>query len=191
MHPIIPTRSRPRTDRTARYALAALLLLFAGGSLTWGQDAEGERTGDETAPLELVEVLIDPSQPGPETLCQLTVRLRNRGPRPVSSLVFEVEIEGRSLPVYEKQVFMVLVPPAPAADSTMNSTFDLRLFNFWTSDSQRPAPTDGTLDVRVRLIEGQWVDVRTDDDGTEVWALDTPVPGLPLEATVTLPIAKN
>ena len=91
---------------------------------------------------------------------------------------------------------MTLVPPTSsgaddASGETTGGLYDLRLFNFWTSDSQRPAPTDGELDVRVRLVEAQWVDVRVEEDGTEVWALDGSVPGLPMAATISVSLAQN
>lgn len=201
--------------RLLTYVLLGCVLGSVVGTAP-GRSQEAEArvpTADGT--LELVEVLVEPaaapevaaadgeSRDGlpPETLCTLTVRLRNLGDRPISALVFEVEIDGTSLPVYEKQVFMALVPASSVGSGSSDgeagdtgsddASFDLRLFNFWTTDSRRSAPSDGTLDMRVRLTEAQWVDVSTEESRTEVWSLEGPVPGLPLQATISLPLVDD
>lgn len=186
-----------------RLIVIAIGILVCGMSPVWSQEAAETPPSPVETTVELVEILIEPARPAEaqsaprfsaDTLCTLTLRLRNRGPRPVSAFVFEVDIEGSTLPVYEKQVFMSLMPPSNAARSgsesptaSADTTYDLRLFNFWTSDSVRPAPTDGSLDVRVRLLDAQWVDARFEDDGTEVWSLEGTVPGLPIERAIALP----
>lgn len=189
----MPVSLRATIRRPARTLVFLGLCIALLSGPAWSQESPEPQSEDAT--LEMIELVVQPTQPGPDTLCTLTVRLRNGGVRPVSALAFEVQIDGRPLPVYEKQVFMTLVPPTADGDaeSSEESTevrYDLRLFNFWTSDSQRPAPAGGKLDVRVRLVEAQWVDVRVEEDGTEVWNLDGPVPGLPLETALTVPLAQ-
>ena len=193
MHHAPPTHPPTSIPATFVARVSTVLLAAIWASLAPGIAQQTASSAEAAAPpvLELVEVVVEPSRPTAETLCQLTVRLRNRGERPISSLAFEVEVEGKSLPVYEKQVFMTLVPPSAPAGPNAASTVDLRLFNFWASESNRPPPTDGTLDIQIRLIEAQWVDVSMEDDGTEVWSLAEPVPGLPQVATISVPMSND
>ncbi len=133
--------------------------------------------------LRIERIEVTPAKAGPESLCQLTVILRNDGDRPASQLAFEVRLEGEPLAVYERQLFYKLLP---AGESTM-----LRLFNFWTSETGRPPPADGALDVEVVLREAQWMEVgKVSEEGGEVetWTPLGAVPALPFAAQHRLPI---
>ena len=122
--------------------------------------------------LESIE--ITPASPGPETLCRLTATVRNTGDQDVYSFGFDVELNGRALPVYRKQLFLQVIE---AGESEV-----VALYNFWTSETGRPAPADGNLEVLVRLREARWVEVsQVEEDGeaVEVWTPAGAVSGLP------------
>ena len=123
-----------------------------------------------------------PPKPGSDTLCQLRVRVKNGGSRQVSALGFEVKLNGRPLPVYEKQLYLQTIASGAAEE--------VRLFNFWTTESGRPAPADGKLKVEVALKEAQWVEVKS-EGGAEVWKPLGPVEGLPVTAAVTLELKQG
>ena len=124
---------------------------------------------------------VTPAAPGPETLCRLTATVRNDGGRAAYSFGFDVELNGVALPVYEKQLFLQVIEAG--------ETSVVALYNFWTSETGRPAPADGRLEVLVRLREARWVDVsEVEEDGetVEVWTPAGDVSGLPQTASRTL-----
>lgn len=127
-------------------------------------------------------VLIEPSQPGVDTLCRLKVTLRNDGDQTASQLGFSVRLNDQDLTVYGNQLFMY---PLPAGSST-----EVPLYNFWTTETSRPAPTDGKLTVEVVLLEAQWMDIQIDSEGVEVWNPLGEVDGLPSSHRVTLDLSK-
>jgi hypothetical protein len=137
----------------------------------------------ETAPpppppaITLAAVAVTPPKPGPDTLCQLRVDLKNGGDRIASQLAFAVKINGQELPVYRNQIFMQRLDPGTATT--------LRLYNFWTTETGRAAPADGKYRVEVTLVEARWYRIGT-EDGVEVWTPIEPVPGLPMTATLTV-----
>ena len=107
--------------------------------------------------------------------------MRNSGDRAVYSFGFDVELNGRALPVYEKQLFLQVIEAGESAE--------VALYNFWTSETGRPAPEDGRLEVVVRLREARWVEVsEVEEDGetVEVWTPVGEVAGLPQAASRTL-----
>lgn len=129
--------------------------------------------------IERLEV--DPASPGTETLCRLTATLRNGGSRAVYSFGFDVELNGQSLPVYEKQLFLQVIGAGESEE--------VALYNFWTSETGRPAPANGKLEVLVRLREARWVEVsEVEEDGetVEVWTPVGDVSGLPQSVSLTL-----
>lgn len=156
--------------------LLALLVSVAGLA---AQEAK-----PSAPPLALEAVQVDPASPGPDTLCRLSVRLRNAGTRTASAFAFRVRVDGKNLPIYEKELFLRPVPPSTAGAST-----DIRLHNFWSSETGRPFPTGGRMNVEVTLLEARWMDVKT-QDGAEVWTPVGPVEGLPVSKTVTLTLGK-
>ena len=129
----------------------------------------------------LRSIEVSPAAPGAETLCKLTATIENAGTRAVYSFGFDVELSGHSLLVYEKQLFLQVIEAGQSEE--------VALYNFWTSESGRPAPTDGKLEVLVRLREARWVDVsEVEEDGetVEVWTPVGDVPGLPQTVGLTL-----
>lgn len=135
----------------------------------------------EEPPVVIEGLEVTPAEPGPETLCRLSVTVRNGGGRAAYSFAFDVELNGTGLPVYEKQLFLQVIDAGESEE--------VALFNFWTSETGRPAPADGKLDVLVRLREARWVEVsEVEEDGemVEVWTPLGDVPGLPQTVSMTL-----
>jgi hypothetical protein len=127
--------------------------------------------------VESVEIL--PASPGPDTLCQLRVKVKNGGTHQASALVFAVRINGESLAVYKHQIYLQQIDPG--------ATAEVHLFNFWTTETGRPIPKDGTLRVEVALAEARWVEVKS-EGGAEVVTPVGAVPGLPVSASLTVPL---
>ena len=132
--------------------------------------------------LTLEAIQVDPAEPGPDTLCKLKVSIRNDGDQIASQLAFAVTVGGHELPVYGNQLFMVALRPGESTE--------IDLYNFWSTETSRPAPAGNELDVRVELREAEWMKIETvDEDGqeVEVWDPLGPVDGLPTSAGITLP----
>ncbi|HEV8629351.1 MAG TPA: hypothetical protein VGV61_03470 [Thermoanaerobaculia bacterium] len=168
IHPAV-TAPPPRRHRYRLLALAGLALaLFTlpGGA--------AERPA--AAPIAITAVTVTPAAPAADTLCQLRVELDNHGDRVISQLAFTVKVNGQELPVYRRQLFMQRVDPGRRTQ--------LRLYNFWSSETGRPAPADGKYKVEVSLVEAQWFRIGM-EDGVEVWTPLGPVPGLPVNGVAT------
>lgn len=146
--------------------------------------AAGQDTAeDETAPQVTAEaVIVEPDKPGPDTLCRLKVRLKNAGDQIASQLGFGVTINGQKLPVYANQLFYYALEPG--------GTTEMPLYNFWTTETSRPAPADGKLTVAVTLEEATWMDISVDGDGVETWKPLGPVEGLPSRASTTVELRR-
>jgi hypothetical protein len=156
-----------------RLTLLILLLLLTAGA----------KSPDPGLTLEAVEV--DPASPGPDTLCRLSVTLRNtggEGTKTASALAFRVKVDGRELPVYKNELFFRPVAAGASAE--------VRLHNFWSNETGRPFPTNGKMTVEVTLAEARWMDVKT-ENGAEVWTAAGPVEGLPVSKSVTLTLKKS
>jgi hypothetical protein len=119
--------------------------------------------------LTVEAVTVEPASPAADTLCRLRVRLKNTGTDYASALDFGVRLNGQELPAYTNRLFY-----DPVAAST---TKEIRLFNFWSSESGRPAPADGKLTVEVK-------------DGAEIWTPLAPVEGLPASRSLSLRLTK-
>ena len=143
--------------------------------------AEAEKEA-APSPLAIEAVAIEPAAPAADTLCQLRVRIKSTAERTISALDFAVAIGGTPLKVYEQQLFLETLPPGEVTE--------VRLYNFWTTETGRPAPADGKLKLEVTLEEAQWVEITTEDDGTEVWTLGDQVPGLPVAKELVVPLKK-
>ncbi|HSL82407.1 MAG TPA: hypothetical protein VLF66_06490 [Thermoanaerobaculia bacterium] len=170
-----------------RYALLALAVLFTLAPAASAQEEPPPGDGEAPQPLLTlagvkVEGPVAGEAPGPESLVRLTVEIANRGEEIASALVFTVTVAGQPLPVYEKQVFLKAIPPGGATE--------LRLYNFWTGETGRPAPADGKLPVEVTLTEARWMDVSTDEEGVEVWKPLGDVEGLPASASTVVSLEK-
>lgn len=142
---------------------------------------EAAPESEAAAPLSLKALEITPADPAVDTLCHLTVRIENTGSQPASSLLFSVSVGGRPLPVYANQIFMQPLPPGEVTA--------VRLYNFWTTETDRPAPAGGKLPVEVTLEEARWLEISRDDEGVEIWQPLAPVPGLPVTTAVNLQLA--
>ena len=138
---------------------------------------------DKPAPpaLSVQAVQVEPASPRPDTLCHLTVTLKNQGDRPASALEFTVKVGGVSLPAYRDRLYLEAVEPGASRQ--------VRLFNFWSTETGRPAPADGKLAVEVTLTGASWAR-KTVRDGAEVWTPAGEVPGLPAAKSLTLTLAK-
>ncbi len=135
------------------------------------------------APVQLGEILLEPSQPGTDTLCKLRVSVKNGSARMVSSLRFEVRLNGQPLTVYRNQAFLEKL--APGAEQTV------QLYNFWTTETGRPAPADGRLTVEIRLVSARHLSHSKDAQGNDVWQLEEAVAGLPVTATKVVALARK
>jgi hypothetical protein len=161
---------RPPTKRAPRLLLALLLSVAAAAR------AEAPKPA-----LTLEAVKVEPASPRPDTLCHLAVTVRNAGARPASALEFVVKVNGQELPAYRKRLYLAPVEPG--------ATREVRLFNFWSTETGRPAPPNGKLGVEVTLARAAWVQ-RSTRDGAEVWTPAGEVPGLPATRNVVLTMAK-
>ena len=135
------------------------------------------------AALAIESLAVTPEKLAADTLCQLRVQLASKADQHISALAFEVEIGDAKLPVYARQLFMDNVTPG--------ATTEVQLYNFWTTETDRPAPKSGKLRLVVTLTEARWLTLGTDDDGTEVWTLGEDVPGLPVKAELVLDLRKG
>ena len=158
--------------RVAIVASAALLLALANVAAT----AAAPKESVPKTPLSIAKVTISPSDAAADSLCHLSIDLTNAGDHIASQLGFVVKVNGRELPVYKNQLFMRRVDPG--------KTVTLELYNFWTSETSRPAAADGRYEVEVSLVAAKWYQVG-DEKGTEVWTPLDPVPGLPVSAKAT------
>jgi hypothetical protein len=163
-------------------ALAGAIVALCLAALPCQAAEDSAEAEPAPAALSLEAIQVTPENPEADTLCQLSVKIKNHGERPVSGLGFEVQIAGRPLTVYANQLFYQLLPAGAVTE--------VALFNFWTTETGRPAPADGKLPVAVTLKEATWMEVSTDKEGVEVWKVLEPVPGLPASKTLPLSLPK-
>ena len=165
-----------RASRTARRCCCAALVALSGLLLSASAPA-AEPAKPAASPLTLGTIHLTPANPGADTLCQLRVEVANKGDRIASQLAFTVKINGQELPVYRNQLFMQRLDPGKTAT--------VRLYNFWTTETTRPAPADGKYLVEITLREAKWYEIAT-NDGAEEWTPLQPVAGLPVKATMVV-----
>jgi hypothetical protein len=165
-------------SRIARLFFPALLLSAVAVSIAVPVAIAAEAP---SRPLTLEAVKIEPASPRPDTLCHLTVTVKNAGTQRASSLEFVVKINGQELPAYKQRLYLTPVEPGAARE--------VRLFNFWSTETGRPAPADRRLNVEVTLARASWAQ-KTARDGAEVWTPAGEVPGLPAAKSLTLTLAK-
>lgn len=156
------------------------LLAYALAAAVTAQEKQPQAAAPP-APLALEEILIEPAAPGPDTLCKVHVKVRNGGRQIASRLAFEVTVNGQALPAYARQLYLQNLPPGEVSE--------VRLWNFWTTETSRPLPANGKLVVEVVLREASWVDVVT-EDGVEVSRPVGAVSGLPVRRSVTVTLRK-
>jgi len=133
-------------------------------------------------PITIEAVLISPQAPGPDTLCKLAVRLKNRSARTVTAFGFEVKVNGHDLTIYGNQRYLEPIPPG--------ETRELQLYNFWSTETDRPALKDGKVEVEVALAEARFVE-KTMEGNVPVWTLQDLVQGLPSRAVAKSPFAEG
>ena len=138
---------------------------------------------DDPSKSELVisSISVEPSEPTAETLCSLRVELDNRSDQIASQLEFRVKVNDTDLPVYGNQVFMY---PVSAGEST-----EIKLYNFWSTETSRPLPKDGRLNIEVTLVSAQWIKIGV-EDGVETWEPLASVPGLPVSSKTSVQLKK-
>jgi len=135
--------------------------------------------------LEEVVITLSPGKPieadgaSPGTLCNLKVKVRNRGAQKASRFGFGVKINGRDMTVYDKMLYMQAVDPG--------STGEIALSNFYSTEPGGPLPKDGKLTVEVTLKQAQWVEIKKEDN-TQVWTPLGEVKGLPFSKSVSKPL---
>lgn len=139
-----------------------------------GQAQEG---AEQSPQITIESISIEPSSPAADTLCKLKVTLQNHGTEIASQLDFKVKINDQDLPVYRNQIFMF---PLAAGQ-----TGEIKLYNFWSTETSRPMPKDGKLEVEVTLAAAQWTKVAMEEE-VEVWTPLGEVAGLPHSKSVTL-----
>jgi hypothetical protein len=169
-------RQRLSTSQLSVFLAAVLTLALAPGSIAQETEAAA------TPVLSIDEVIVEPGNPGADTLCKLRVKLGNKGSETASQLAFKVTLNGQDLGVYGNQLFMF--PVEPGADN------ELKLYNFWTTETSRSMPKDGKLEVEVTLTEARWMKIADDEEGVEVWSPLGDVEGLPVSKSVTLEMKK-
>lgn len=153
------------------FLLALALTATAASSPLIGQDTEA-------APKLILEaIVVDPPAPAVDTLCKLSVTIRNDGDQTASQLGFNVKSNDVELPVYLNQLFMYPIEPG--------QTSEIPLYNFWSTETSRPAPADGKLRLEVTLREAQWMKIEMEDD-VEVWTPLGEVENLPSVQELTV-----
>ena len=157
----------------------ALGIFILGGLIAAGAQQAGEQ---KPSLLKIESVMVEPTKPGPDTLCKLRVAVRNDGDEIASQLDFKVKINGQELAVYRNQLFMYPVEPKQSSE--------IKLYNFWTTETSRSMPEDLKLTVEVSLVEARWMKIEM-EDGVEVWTPLGDVDGLPVSQSVTLSMSKT
>ena len=172
---LMPALARLAVASTGGARLALVLGLVVFGSALVPQAVAGQAPSSASRSLiTIVEVDVQPAQPGPDTLCKLRVRFRNAGKDSASDLSFQVTVNGQRLGNFINHTFRSPLEPGKETD--------VPVFNFWSSEYSRPYPPDGRFVIEVRLIGARWVDARSPHAAT----LAGPVQPLPAPFSVTL-----
>jgi hypothetical protein len=116
-------------------------------------------------------IVVEPASPGPSTICQLKVRLKNGGSQAVSLLKFGVKIDGQEVAQYKVSSYAIGIAPGTVGE--------VALYSFYS-----PA-VPKTFEVQVALVEAQWVQVRQEGVTTTTTPAG-PVPGLPTSASLSV-----
>ena len=149
------------------------LLALGGGQVPQTPPNRPASSADQSR-LSIVAVDVQPSKPGPDTLCKLRVRLRNAGTVTASDLSFQVTVNGKLLGNFLNHTFRF---PLEAGKET-----EVSLFNFWSSEYSRPYPSDGRLVIDVRVTGARWAA----PGSTTTATLADSVQPLPAPFTVTV-----
>ena len=178
--PMTPTLQLAPLAALTSVALTVTLLTVMLLTFTVAAPLEAQ---DEAAAssLSLEAVVVDPADPAVDTLCKLRVTIRNQGEQTVSQFGFDITINDVQLPVYTNQLFMYAVEAG--------ASLEIPLYNFWSTETSRPAPADGKLHLEVRLREAQWMKIEMEDE-VEVWTPLGAVEILPPQETLTLEMSE-
>lgn len=163
---------------------AAFLMLGVLGLVTPNALPAVAAESAESEPLPrltISSIEVTPDKPAADTLCRLKVILDNQDPRIASQLGFTITINGQELPVYRNHLFMFPVEPGGASE--------LPLYNFWSTETSRPMPTSGKLDIEVTLREARWMKIETIEE-VETWTPLGDVSELPVSRKITLKMTK-
>lgn len=165
-------------SRVRRVLILALAGIIAVAAPSVGQEA----AADSPAPEVTIEsITITPDKPAADTLCKMSIRLKNHGQSIASKLGVTVSINGTQVPVYANHLWMFPLPAGEAAD--------LSLYNFWSTETSRPMPKDGKLTVEVTLNEAERYSIEM-AAGVETWTPLGAAEGLPSSASVTLEMTR-
>ncbi len=147
--------------------------------------AQGIEKTEPQVTVEEVAITVSPGKPvGPEglspgTLCNLKVKLRNRGAQKAYSFRFGVKINGREMTAIDKMLYMQAVDPG--------NTEEIALSNFYSTEPGGTLPKDGKVTVEVTLKQAQWVEIKKEGN-TQVWTPLGEVKGLPFSKSVSKPL---
>ena len=169
--------SRARWVPTGLWLLPRLVVLTVLVALACGP-VQGQ-TDESTGGLKFGAITIDPAQPSADTLCKLMIEVRNTGTETASAFDLRVLINGKSVKVYETQL---LYEPIAAGETRV-----LRLHNFWTTETNRPA-VDGKLEIEITLEGAKWMKIENKtEEGRQVeeWTPSGDVPGLPVSVRLS------
>ena len=156
---------------SARLLSSTFAILLAGSMSSPAVPAE--------AKITLESVTVTPSDSiAPDKLCKLKVEIQNTGDKTAYSFGFTVKINGKEVPIYKNLLYLVAVDPG--------SKKELDLYNFWSTEKGREAPTNGKVEVEVTLKEAKWVEIKMEDD-VQVWTPIGDVEGLPSAKSVSIP----
>ena len=126
--------------------------------------------------LAVAAVVVEPASPAPHALCALKVRLKNDGSRAVSGFALSVQIDGESVPTYDKHIWFVTIDAG--------ATGEISLFNFWS-----PSPAK-SFDVVVKVVDSQCVEVKREGTTATTTSLG-PVTGLPVSGSVSVKMSSG
>ena len=158
--------------RSTSVILATLALsIVLAPAFALAQDA------GQSPQITIESITVEPAAPAADTLCKLRVTLNNKGAEIAAQLDFKVKINGQDLPVYRNQIFMF---PLQAGQ-----TGEIKLYNFWSTETSRPMPKNGKLELEVALVSAQWTKISMQEE-VEVWEPLGEVGGLPQSSSVTL-----
>src|SRR5438874_8519843 len=165
--------------RYLRNAVTAVVVLCVVNAVLQAQKAENP---EPQVTLEDVLITLSPGKPieaegvSPGTLCNLKVKVRNRGAQKASSFGFGVKINGREMAVYDKMLYLQAVDPG--------STGEIALSTFYSTEPGALLHKGGKVTVEVTLKQAQWVEIKKEDN-TRVWTPLGEVKGLPFSKSAS------
>ena len=160
------------TDPTRRLVVLTFALVL-GGAAARAQAPPVE------PPLTIDSIRVTPDAPTASTLCHLTIAVTNATDRPISRLGLAVTVNGRPVKAYERTLYMQTLRP--------HATTEIPLYNFWTTESSRPASADNRLVLEVAVVRAAWTIVTT-PAGVPTMAAAGSVAPLPAAKRIVVPL---